>query len=155
MVEMRYELAIDRVRDIPVEKSVPAPFDEYFGKLAEFVLLIDELRVRFLNSSWNRLTTEELAEWNRRLYEDILPENYGKSYANPSYAVEKLGEEHGAVLSFLYAEMRSAIVYAFENKTEYLDILFELFIEVYNQFEDSTIPEAKVIRNIIYWYASA
>ena len=154
MVEMRYELAIDRIRDIPIEKSVPAPFDEYFGKLAEFVLMIDELRVSFLNSSWNHLTTEELAKWNKRLYEDILPGNYDISYANPAYAIKKLGEDHGAVLSFLYAEIRSAIVYAFENKTEYLDILFELFIEVYNQFEDSSIPDAKSIRNIIYWYAS-
>ena len=154
MVEMRYELAIDRIRDIPIEKSVPAPFNEYFGKLAEFVLMIDELRVSFFNSSWSQLSAEELAAWNKRLYEDILPENYGKSYANPTYAVEKLGEEHGAILSFLYAEIRSAIVYVFENKTEYLDILFELFIEVYNQFEGENVPEEKTIKNIIYWYAS-
>ena len=28
-----------------------------------------------------------------------------------------LGDEYGSVLSFLYAELRSAIVYVFENKT--------------------------------------
>ena len=154
MVEMRYELAINRIREIPVEQSVPAPFNEYFGKLAEFALMIDKLRASFLNSSWNALNTEELAKWNYQLYEDILPENYGKSYANPAFAVEMLGEEHGAILSFLYTELRSAIVYAFENKTEYLDILFELLIEVYNQFEGENIPESKMIKNIIYWYAS-
>ncbi len=44
--------------------------------------------------------------------------------------------------------------YAFEKKTEYLDILFELFIEVYNQFEEENEPEYEHVRQTIYWYAS-
>ena len=135
MVELRYELAVERIQNIPYEDTVPAPFCGYFKKLAEFVLMIHELRASFLDSTWHKAEMKELEAWNQRLYEDILPENYETSYANPEYAVKMLGEEYGAVLSFLYAELRSAIVYVFENKTEYLDILFELFIEVYNQFE--------------------
>ena len=46
------------------------------------------------------------------------------------------------------------IPYAFEKKTEYLDILFELFIEVYNQFEEENEPEYEHVRQTIYWYAS-
>ena len=38
------------------------------------------------------------------------------------------------------------IPYAFEKKTEYLDILFELFIEVYNQFEEENEPEYEHVR---------
>ena len=37
---------------------------------------------------------------------------------------------------------------------KYLDILFELFIEIYNQFEENEVPTAKAIKNTIYWYAS-
>ena len=154
MVELRYELAVERIQNIPYEDTVPAPFCGYFKKLAEFVLMIHELRASFLDSTWHKAEMKELEAWNQRLYEDILPENYETSYANPEYAVKMLGEEYGAVLSFLYAELRSAIVYVFENKTEYLDILFELFIEVYNQFEGKGIPEVKNIKNTIYWYAS-
>jgi len=154
MVEMRYELAIERIQSIPREKTVAAPFDDYFKKLAGFVLMIHELRASFLDSTWSRAGLEYMEEWNYRLYEDILPENYETSYANPEYAVRVLGEEHGAVLSFLYAELRSAIIYVFENKTEYLDILFELFIEIYNQFEGNEVPNVKVVKNTIYWYAS-
>ena len=49
-----------------------------------------------------------------RFYDDIKAENYGKSYGNPTYAVEKLGEEYGQILSALYAECRKRItdVYA-------------------------------------------
>ena len=97
---------------------------------------------------------EELAAWNKKLYSDILPEHYRESYANPDYAVAQLGEAYGSTLSALYAEIRAAIVYVYEKKTEYLDILFELFIEVYNQFEEEEMPEPHVLKEILYWYAS-
>lgn len=154
MVELRYGLAIERIQNILEENTVPAPFCDYFRKLAKFALMIHELRASFLDSSWNEAQMEELKQWNYRLYEDILPENYEESYANPSYAVKMLGEEYGVILSFLYTELRGAIIYVFENKTEYLDILFELFIEIYNQFEESELPQAKAVKNTIYWYAS-
>ena len=66
----------------------------------------------------------------------------------------QLGEAYGSTLSALYAEIRAAIVYVYEKKTEYLDILFELFIEVYNQFEEEEMPEPHVLKEILYWYAS-
>ena len=88
------------------------------------------------------------------MYDDILGEHYKTSYANPVFAAEKFGIEYGRLLSFLYTELRGAIPYAFEKKTEYLDILFELFIEVYNQFEEENEPEYEHVRQTIYWYAS-
>ena len=84
----------------------------------------------------------------------MLEDHYKKNYANPAYAAEKLGLEMGRLLSLLCAEMRSGIPYAFENRLEYLTILYELFIEVYNCFENTEEPEPKEIRDILYWYAS-
>ena len=40
----------------------------------------------------------------------------------------------------------------YEQKIEYLDILFELFVEIYNQFEEG--PVVKNVQDTIYWYAS-
>lgn len=56
----------------------------------------------------------ECEKQNAGFYDDIKAENYGKSYGNPTYAVEKLGEEYGQILSALYAECRKRItdVYA-------------------------------------------
>ena len=88
------------------------------------------------------------------MYDDVLGEHYKTSYANPAFATEKFGIEYGRLLSFLYTELRGVISYAFEKKTEYLDILFELFIEVYNQFEEENEPEYEHVRQTIYWYAS-
>ena len=84
----------------------------------------------------------------------MLEEHYKKNYANPAYAAEKLGLEMGRLMSLLCAETRSGIPYAFENRMDYLTILYELFIEVYNCFENTEEPEPKEIRDILYWYAS-
>ncbi len=154
MIEERYGLAVERIREMKNEQTSREPFTDYFHKMAEFVLMIDEVRDKLAQGNyWNR-SREELAEENRRLYEDILPDAYEKSYANPSFAVRVLGDEYGQLLSFLYAELRGSIAYVFEQKTEYLDILFELLIEIYNQFEEEARPDLERIRDSIYWYAS-
>ena len=154
MIEERYDLAADRIREMKNEKTVGERFQDYFQKMADFAIMIDQLKESIVSDAYRRLSIGELEKWNKRLYQDILPENYESSYANPAYAVEKLGEEYGQILSFLYTELRGSIVYAFEKRTEYLDILFELLIEVYNQFEEMEMPDEKSIRDTIYWYAS-
>ena len=153
MTEERYKLAIGRIQEIGAEQTVDVKFRDYFCKMADIVIMIDELKSVLSEGAYADAALIELQEWNQRLYFDILPEQYEKSYANPSNAVRKLGEEYGALLSFLYTELRGMIVYVFEKKTEYLDILMELFIEIYNQFEEG-LPKIKDIKDTIYWYAS-
>ena len=152
MIEERYELALDRIRLMQTEDTVKEPYRDYFKKMAEFVLMLDELRDELLDGRYQKFTLEELRTWNRRLYQDVLPEQYEESYANPDYACKMFGKESGQILGMLYAELRGAVVYVFEGKTEYLTILYELLIEIYNQFEDT--PDAKTARDIFYWYAS-
>ena len=153
MIEERYELAISRIHLIKEEETVEKPFLDYFQKMAEFAIMIDEIRNELLSGRYQNADLETLRNWNHRLYEDVLPDHYDTSYANPDYAEEILGKEYGKLLSFLYTELRGTIVYVFEGNTEYLDILFELLIEIYNQFEES-IPAAESIRDTIYWCAS-
>lgn len=152
MTELRYELAVSRIREMMNEETVEGRFQEYFKTVGAFILLIDEVNGKLKEGSLKESTLEELKAWNTRLYADILPGAYDTSYGNPAYAAEKLGDEFGPVLSALYAEIRGTIAYVYEQRTEYLDILFELFIEVYNQFEGE--PEIENIRDTIYWYAS-
>lgn len=154
MTEMRYELAIERIENIKGENTVSEKYRDYFRTLADFALLVDKLKEKIENGEYYKFSIEELECWNTHLYDDVLGEHYKISYANPAFATEKFGIEYGRLLSFLYTELRGAIPYAFEKKTEYLDILFELFIEVYNQFEEENEPEYEHVRQTIYWYAS-
>ena len=152
--EERHVLAVGRLRRIVSEKTVPEQYLSYFQDVAIFLLELENVRRKVENGEWERYSIEEMKSLNEILYSDVLEEHYASSYANPAYAAEKFGLEMGQLLSMLYAEMRSGIPYSFENRMDYLTILFELFIEVYNRFESETLPEPDEIRDIFYWYAS-
>ena len=149
----RHELSIERIKRIAVESIAEKKIQSYFQSVAVFLLELEAVRRKAEDGSVEQMELQELKHFNQILYADILPEHYGESYANPSYAVKMFGEEYGQYLSFLYAEIRGGIPYAYENHMDYLTILNELFIEVYNCFE-TEMPEYKTLKDIVYWYAS-
>ncbi|MBQ2987438.1 MAG: aminopeptidase [Tyzzerella sp.] len=150
----RYELAIERIRSIVNENTVGQKYRDYFQTVARFILEVDAVKKRLENKQNEECTFEDLKSENYNLYKDILSQNYEGSYANPTYAVVKIGEEYGRILSFLYTEIRSEIPYVYEKRLEYLTICNELFIEVYNCFEAEEEPDIAELKSIIYWYAS-
>ena len=150
----RHELTIERMKQIALEEVADPAFSPFFQGTARFLLELEDVRWRIVGSRWEVLELKEMQEINRALYADILGARYESSYANPVYAVKMLGEEYGRLLGLLYAEMRGGIPWAFENRVDYLTILHELFIEIYNSFEAEKEPEYKALKNIVYWYAS-
>ena len=157
----RHILAVDRLRGLVAEETVTEQYLHYFQDVAIFLLELENVRRKIDSGAWDHYSIEEMRSINEILYSDIVGDHYGKSWANPAYAAGKFGVERGRLLSMLYAEMRSGLPYAFENRVDYLTILCELFIEVYNCFEtacrekgENAVPEEKEIRDIIYWYAS-
>ena len=150
----RYELTLERIRAIVTEDTVNEKYRDYFQSVANFILEIYTIKNRLESKSNIDCTLEELRNENENIYKDVLSENYEMSFANPSYAVAKMGEEIGQILSFLYAEIRSEIPYVYEKRLEYLTICNELFVEVYNCFEGVEEPDVEELKSIIYWYAS-
>lgn len=152
-MEERYELTLERIRAMRNEETVQEPYREYFRHVAEFLLMIDKVLEDTRTGARENMSREELAGMQEKLYADVLPENYGSSYANPTYAKETLGEENGVLLSALYTELRGDIAYAHEGRLEYVVTGNELFIEIYNQFEED-VPSFESLKEIFYWYAS-
>ncbi len=150
----RYELAIERIRSILNEDTVNEKYRDYFQSVAKFILEIDEIKNRLEVKPNTDCTFEELKKENQNIYRDVVGANYEESFANPSFAVSKMGEEIGQILSFLYTEIRSEIPFVYEQRLEYLTICNELFIEVYNCFEGVEEPDMPEVKSIIYWYAS-
>ena len=150
----RHALAVDRLRSMVSEETAAEKYRPFFQDTAIFLLELENVRRKISEGIWESYTLEQMQSLNEILYSDILGDHYEKSYANPAFAAEKFGKEMGQLLSCLYAEMRSGIPYAFEERSDYLTILYELFIEVYNCFEENVEPDPKEIRDIIYWYAS-
>lgn len=151
----RYELVTGRIWEIAKEESVPARYQEYFQKTALFLEKVDETLQKKQQGLLDAESEEEAKKRNKEFYQDILGKNYDTSYANPSYAVEKLGEEFGGVLSFLYTELRACIGYAYEGRAEDITIFGELFVEVYGIFaaaQDEVVDKREVMQTIYYFY---
>lgn len=147
----RYLLMKERIAQIQTEESVKQPYLDYFRKVAVFMAKLQET---FEMAELGKLSEESLEaakERNRYFYQDILEENYETSYANPEYAVEKLGEEFGGILSFFYAELRGCIGYAYEKRLEELTIFWELFVEIYGIFAEEQ-PDKREVEQTIYWF---
>lgn len=154
----RYYLVMERIREIPGEQCLREDFRDYFDKMAEFAMLLDDTRSFLESGSLEKASLEELQERNRALYADILPGHYGESYGNPAYAVRKLGE-FGQELCWLYAELRGLTEYLYQGEVELVVAGLELLTEVYAAFtyewsENRALPSTEDIRKTLYWYVS-
>lgn len=155
-IKERYELAMERIRQIEGENEVRKPLADYFHKVASFLVSVDKVAGMLRDGSYNELSLDELKSLNRSLYEDITGKNYLSSYANPAYACNKLGKKYGKLLSFLYTELRGTIIFAFENLLYLHTIYLELFIQIYGlaRWEDGYTPKdiKRAIRDFMYDY---
>ena len=158
LIAERYELALARIKEIPSESICGETYKDYFRKMADFVLMMDQTYALVEGGTLRQMGLEELKAQNRSLYADILPTHYGESYANPDYAVNRLGESIGKCLSFLYVELRGMIPAAYESNLSAMTMRAELLLEVYQLFvcaaAEDTEPDAEELRQILYWYVS-
>lgn len=152
MIE-RFTLSIRRIREIREEETVSPVYREYFCEMADFLLKMADLYELIGSGHAKDLSLDEWKTLNHSLYRDILPEHYEESYANPSYAVKKMGAVFGKILSFLYTEIRGEIIFAFEQRLFDMTIINELFLEIYNLFEQEDVTYRQ-IKDAVYWYIS-
>lgn len=157
----RFHFAAKRIHDIFTETSDSkttaavsthgSAFALYFHKTAEFLLQITDFYNKKQDGILSDYTLDQWKDLNASLYHDVTGSHYETSFANPTYAKEMLGEKFSALLCTLYTELRSNIVYAFEDRLFYLTTTFELFIEIYNIMEQ---PDAspKEVQSAIYYY---
>lgn len=152
MIE-RFTLSIRRIREIREEETVSPVYREYFCEMADFLRKMADLYELIGSGHAKDLSLDEWKTLNHSLYRDILPEHYEESYANPSYAVKKMGAVFGKILSFLYTEIRGEIIFAFEQRLFDMTIINELFLEIYNLFEQEDVTYRQ-IKDAVYWYIS-
>ena len=159
MVEERFLLAAERLRELQKEKALSGEYDTYFKQTADFLGDVCRLYEDVCDGKLRSLDMEELGRVNRRLYEDILPENYGKSYSNPEFSSHCFGSEYGKLMCFLASELRSVFPCALDGRLEELVLRLELFLEVYVSFctslkEDGELLPADNLQEIFYYYVS-
>lgn len=156
-----YELTVGRIREIPEESIVDPVFIPFFKAGAQWLLQLDDERRFLTDGSFEKASLEELKSHNRALYEEILPENYGHSYANPAYVCEALGEKYGRewgpLLAAVRYELRSVIPFVYRGYADRVLVRMELFLEIYSAFvtyyrENRSVPPYAQIWKKIYLY---
>lgn len=156
----RYALAIERIGEIERNCGINEPgLTEYFTRTAAFLLDMDSLKKDVGDGILSQLELRQLQRLNESCYQDIIEDNYDKSFANPAYACEKLGADTGRLLSFLYVELRGIIIYAVEKRYAEITALLELFIEIYCLCESAEAEGAQEVvypqlKEAVYWYVS-
>lgn len=157
-LDERYGLAFERIKQINSECDILQDgFCEYFKRVSGFIIEMDKLKHNIDTKYYENAALEELQRVNTDLYKDVLDSTdaYDKSFANPSYACERLGLDYGRLLSFLYIEIRGMIVYAYEKRTAQMTAVAELFVEIYCMFEQAdSLPEYQSVLDCVYWYVS-
>lgn len=151
-IKERYELVMERIALILTEDTVKGATKQYFNQVASFLLQMKEVAELVLEDRLRKLPIEKLQAINAKLYEDICEKQYVTSFANPVYAVKELGAESGKLLCYLYDEIRGLIAPAFEGRLFEVTILAELFVEIYNYYEEEDAYTPKDVRQAIYYY---
>lgn len=164
-MEERWNLCVDRIKEIESEPQLKEPFGSYFAQVASFLLKIADLYERQAageKNIWN-------AETNTSLYQELLEESYVNSYTNPEKAVLDFGKKLGQIFSFVYAEMFSLPGYVAEADLFEILIRLEWFVEIYcivageeaERADNTASTDAKdaaqlydKIHDCCYWFVS-
>ncbi|MCI8313308.1 MAG: aminopeptidase [Lachnospiraceae bacterium] len=154
MEKERWLLAKERIEEIAREPEIDGTLGIYFQKTADFLMLMQKAWEKTESGTLKHASLEELKVWNQTLYEDIAGDAYQRSFANPSYAVAELGETYGQILSFVYAELRGMIVYAYEQRAEEMLIYMELFLQLHSAFCTEELPTKEELLQDVYWFIS-
>ena len=152
----RYGLAYGRIKLINSETAgsgspLPKELSAYFHKTSAFIMETCGAYNLANSGMLDKMDITGLKKLNQSLYEDINGSSYIHSYAEPDFAAGELGNDIGTLLCVLYTEMRTGIVYAFENRLSFLVPLLELYIQVYNILEDNPSADTE-IHDAIYYY---
>ena len=91
-VEERFLLTRERIEEIAAGENngMNEKIQNYFKKTAQLLKKCAEDFVCISSDVWKSRSFEQLKSENALFYQDILPQNYGHSFADPAFAVQEL-----------------------------------------------------------------
>lgn len=152
-VKERHALTIERIKMMLLEETVDMPYRSFFHAVAEFLVMVEDTRVLLSANACVDVPLDMLQDMNHCFYQEIAEPFYEQSFLNPQYACKALGPVYGNILSYLYAELRNEIAYIYEGRMVDITILNELFIEIYNLFENEELLSEKAVNQVIQDFA--
>jgi hypothetical protein len=146
----RFALVMERIDLIRREQAsgVDEAYRAYFTQMAQ-LLCVQKCVAEASRGQLDAMTQEEGERLNARVFGDVSGSDYVRSYANPQYAVEQLGAEYGQLLSVLDARLHDIFPHCMEGDLRYLCLYAELFVEIFNCFEDAEMLSGEEVSGIL------
>lgn len=146
----RLELVMLRLSPMTTEEELVEPYGRYFRTIAGYASELYQVWKMAWDGALSSGSIEELEAINQKLNASFLPEQYEHCYANPTYAVQMLGEAYGQSLAMVFAKLKQDTREVFAGNCRYLCYYAELIVELYNYFEDMDELSPKMIQECIY-----
>jgi len=141
---------IKRIMDATENKSGPKRDYYSFIRLAAgFILKIIALEKKLDDNYFKKTGFETLLIENHSLYNEIYPQNYSKSYADPAFCVKIFGAENGRLISYFYYALRNLIEYAYLHRKNRVDEYAAIFIRFCEYIESAKKINCKDIEKIV------
>ena len=139
-----------RLSSMTTEEELVEPYGRYFRTIAGYASELYQVWKMAWDGALSSGSIEELEAINQKLNTSFLPEQYEHCYANPTYAVQMLGEAYGQSLAMVFAKLKQDTREVFAGNCRYLCYYAELIVELYNYFEDMDELSPKMIQECIY-----
>lgn len=137
----RYELVVERMRQMQEEQMLPRDWQEYFATEAEYAEQACDYLAFVQDGGLEKASLEALLEWNSL---------FNRLWKSPQ-------GECAPLMDLLSEELRSLGLLAAQERSEEFLIRLELFVEIYgicvrDWQEEKKLPEQKSLRECLYWY---
>ena len=137
----RYELVIERMRQMQEEQMLPRDWQEYFATEAKHAEQACDYLAFVQDGGLKKASLEALLEWNSR---------FNRPWKSPQ-------GECAPLMDLLSEELRSLGLLAAQERSEEFLIRLELFVEIYgicvrDWQEEKKLPEHKSLQECLYWY---
>ena len=114
-------------------------FQNFFYHSADFLLKMIDLEQKLDYTYFTANPIEVLRQNNYNLYQELLPENYENSFANPAYCHMLFGAEFGSIVSYYYTLIRTSLLCAYQHKQYRLNQLAENLVAGYRMVRENHI----------------
>ncbi len=118
------------------------------AKIGRMILAYAKFEKKASDDYFTKTNIDVLAKTNRKNYDELLAGKYGRSYANPVYAVKIFGNGFGQLLSFFYVRYRQYITYSYLHKIFEMERWNRVFLEVF-AYVSKRSPEYETLKEII------
>ena len=125
----RFQLASERIVEIPEEKMLPEGLFSYFKEVSDYlggVSYYGKVKME------RKLTLDEKKKCQKQLFYHQEEEHYEESFLNPAYSVKVLGETLGAPLSAMYMDMTASYTWATWGRLDLVTLMMEQLLLMYS-----------------------